>query len=240
MTPTKLLYLEDMQQLESSAYIESVEEKEGRAIVYLDQTVFYPQGGGQPYDTGTITTQDTKFVVEEVRFVDGQVLHIGYFEGRPFIQGEDVKCSVDKDRRELHTRIHSGGHLLDMAINQLGYDWIPGKGYHFPQGAYVEYAGSLGDENKEVVAQKITQQIASILSQDIKTEIRFMPKEEMAKYCRHVPEYLPKGKPSRIILYGDFGVPCGGTHVAQLKDIGHETVRKIKVQSGTIRISYEV
>lgn len=240
MESTKLLYLEDMQQLECEAFVKSVEQKDGRSVVYLDQTVFYPQGGGQPYDTGTITAGTTKFIVEEVRFADGIVHHIGHFEGQPFMQGEDVKCSVDAERRALHTRLHSGGHVLDMAVNELGYDWTPGKGYHFPQGAYVEYAGSLGDETKEAVMEKLNKQINDILQRDIKTEIRFMPKEEMSQYCRHVPEYLPAGKPSRIVLYGDFGVPCGGTHVANLKDIGHETIRKIKTQSGTIRISYEI
>lgn len=240
MNHTKLLYLEDMQQLGCTAYVEGIEEKDGKTIVYLDQTVFYPQGGGQPYDTGTISSPDTTFTVEEVRFVEGRVLHIGHFNGHPFMQGEDVECKVDKDRRELNTRMHSGGHVLDMAVNELGYNWTPGKGYHFPQGAYVGYTGDLGDETKEAVVEKLTQKIAEILGHDIKTEIRFVDKDEMAKLCRHVPEYLPKDKPSRVVLYGDFGVPCGGTHVAALKDIGHETVRKIKTQAGTIRISYEV
>lgn len=240
MNHTKLLYLEDMQQLACTAYVEGVEEKDGKTVVYLDQTVFYPQGGGQPYDTGTISTPDTTFTVEEVRFVEGRVLHIGRFEGHPFMQSEDVQCKVDEARRKLHTCIHSGGHVLDMAVNELGYNWIPGKGYHFPQGAYVEYQGELGDETKEAVAEKLTQKIAEILSRGITTEIRFVDKDEMTKLCRHVPEYLPKDKPSRVVLYGDFGVPCGGTHVAALKDIGNETVRKIKTQAGTIRISYEV
>lgn len=240
MTPTKLLYLEDMQRMECDTYVDDVETKDGKTVVYLDQTVFYPQGGGQPFDTGTISTEDTKFIVEEVRFVDGRLLHIGHFEGHPFMQGEDVKCQVDADRRKLHTRLHSGGHVLDMAVSELGYNWTPGKGYHFPDGPYVEYHGDLSDEDKEALAAKLTERMADILQRGIKTEIRFMPKEEMSKYCRHVPEFLPSGKPSRIVLYGDFGVPCGGTHVAELSDIGHESVRKIKTQSGTIRISYDV
>lgn len=240
MQPTKLLYMEDMQQLECTAYVDAVEQKDGKTIVCLDQTVFYPQGGGQPYDTGTIAAPDTTFLVEEVRFVDGQVLHIGHFEGRTFMQGEDVQCHVDKERRILHTRLHSGGHVLDMAVSQLGYDWKPGKGYHFPQGPYVEYEGNSDEVDKEELIQTLNQQMAEILARGAQTEIRFMPKAEMAAYCRHVPDYLPDGKPGRIVLYGDFGVPCGGTHVAQLQDIGAVTVRKIKTQSGAIRISYEI
>lgn len=237
---TKLLCMEDMQALTCKASVERTEQKNGKQIVYLDQTVFYPQGGGQPYDTGIIETGDTKFGVEEVRFVDGEVLHIGHYEGQPFMQGEDVACAVDEQRRKLNTRLHSGGHLLDMAVNELGYDWIPGKGYHFPNRPYVEYQADLGDEPKEDIADKLNKQMADILARGIETEIRFMPKEEMSNYCRHVPEYLPAGKPSRIVLYGDFGVPCGGTHIANLSDIGAVSVRKIKGQSGTIRVSYEL
>lgn len=48
---------------------------------------------------------------------------------------------VDEEKRRLYARVHSAGHLLDIAVNQLGYQWVPGKGYHFPTGAYVEYQG---------------------------------------------------------------------------------------------------
>ena len=240
MEHTKLLYMEDMQQLECEAFVTVVENKEGRSIVYLDQTVFYPQGGGQPYDKGTISNGSSTFIVEEVRYADGLVQHIGSLQGQPFMQGEDVTCKVDAERRALHTRLHSGGHLVDMAVNELGYDWTPGKGYHFPDGPYVEYAGELGDETKEAVIEKLNNKIAEILSRDIATEIRFVSKDEMGALCRHVPDYLPKDKPSRVVLYGDFGVPCGGTHVANLKDIGTETIRKIKEKPGTLKISYQV
>jgi Ser-tRNA(Ala) deacylase AlaX len=240
MTPTKLLYMEDMQLLECSAFVEDVEVKDGMTIVYLDQTVFYPQGGGQPFDNGTIKSQDSTFTVTEVRYAEGRVQHIGSFEGQPFMQGEDVHCVVEKGWRELHTRLHSAGHLLDMAVNELGYTWVPAKGYHFPNGPYVEYHGELGSENVEDVIGKLNGKLADILGHGIRTEIRFVTKDEMAVLCRHVPENLPADKPSRVVLYSDFGVPCGGTHVAVLSDIGSETIRKIKVQPGVLRISYEI
>lgn len=240
MQNTKLLYMEDMQQLTCKAFVEAAEQKDGKSVVYLDQTVFYPQGGGQPYDTGVIDSGYSKFMVEEVRFVDGIVHHIGHYDGQPFMQGEGVTCSVDAERRALHTRFHSGGHVLDMAVNELGYDWKPSKGFHFPEGAYVEYQGSLGTEPKEEVIEKLSTKIQDILGRCITTDIKFVTKDEMAKLCRHVPDYLPKDKPSRVVLYGDFGVPCGGTHVAQLSDIGAETIRKIKAGPETIRISYTV
>lgn len=237
---TKLLYMEDMQALTCEAQVKEVAHQEDRTIIYLDQTVFYPQGGGQPYDTGVISSETAKFNVEEVRFIDGKVLHIGHQHTGELKLGDTVKCAVDQDRRSLNTRLHSGGHLLDMAIYELGYDWKPTKGYHFPNGAYVEYQGDIEDEPKEEIIEKVNQQITDILSRGIKTELRFMSKEEMTRYCPHVPDYLPAGKPSRIVLYGDFGVPCGGTHVAKLSDLGSVRVRKIKGQSGVLRAAYEL
>jgi Ser-tRNA(Ala) deacylase AlaX len=240
MEPTKLLYMTDMQLLECSAYVEDVEDKDGKVVVTLDQTVFYPQGGGQPYDNGTISNDNAVFIVEEVRFSEGVVSHIGHFEKGRLMQGEGVTCKVDAERRELNTRLHSGGHVVDTAVNELGYTWTPGKGFHFPEGPYVEYAGTLGQETPEAVADKLANKINEILGRGIKTDIRFVSKDEMTALCRHVPEFLPKDKPSRVVLYGEFGVPCGGTHVAELKDIGKETIRKIKEKDGVIRVSYAI
>ena len=240
MNQTKLVYMEDMQLLEAEAYVESVEQKDDKTIVYLDKTIFYPQGGGQPYDTGTMTAGNIVFTVEEVRYSEGAVQHIGHFSGGRFMNDETVICKVDAGRRALHTRLHSGGHVLDMAVNELGYTWKPGKAYHFPDGPYVEYQADLNGEASEEIIEKLNAKMAEILSRGITTEIKFVTREEMAKLCRHIPENLPKDKPSRVVLYGDFGVPCGGTHVKELSDIGHLEIRKIKDKAGTLRVSYEI
>ncbi len=234
--------MEHMQQLAAEAQVSRVEQQGDRTVVYLDQTVFYPQGGGQPYDQGVIENGSAKFTVGEVRFVDGEVLHIGQFEHGSFASGDTVTCQVDAERRALNTRLHSAGHIVDMAVNELGYDWVPGKGYHFPDSPYIEYHGSLGNETPEQIVPKLEARIADILARGITTtDIKFMPKEDMAQYCRHVPDYLPAGKPGRIVLYGDFGVPCGGTHVAALADVGGIAIRKLKAhEAGTVRVAYEL
>lgn len=237
---TNLLYMEHMQDLEANAEVVRIDRQDDRHVVYLDQTVFYPQGGGQPYDNGVIENEHARFVVTEVRFLNGEVLHIGHYESGSLAVGDAVTCHVDKERRELNTRLHSAGHIADMAVNELGYDWVPAKGYHFPDAPYIEYRGNLGEEPGEQVAEKLTAKIAEILTRGLKTEIKFMPKEEMAAYCRHVPEYLPAGKPGRIVLYGDFGVPCGGTHVAELGDVRHVSIRKVKGHGDIVRVAYEL
>ncbi len=219
--------------------VDSINE-EGRSILILDQTIFYPQGGGQPYDTGTISNTDKKFFVEEVRFVDGIVKHIGRFESEKVTAGETITCALDIERRQLHTRLHSGGHIVDMGLKRLGVTWKPGKGYHFPNGPYVEYSGSLEGIDVEKLKADLEAACNAIIQENTPTHVLFMPKEEMASVCAFVPDYIPANKPARVVMYGDFGIPCGGTHVSNLKEIGTIVIRKIKQEKENIRVSYSI
>jgi Ser-tRNA(Ala) deacylase AlaX len=235
---TKLLYLEQMNQYTCESQVAEIINEDDRTIVILDKTIFYPQGGGQPYDTGIISGADKSFIVEEVRFVDGIVKHFGKFEAEAFKVGDLVTCSVDVDRRQLHTRLHSGGHIVDMGLKKLGITWKPGKGYHFPNGPYVEYTGSLDGVDVEKLKNDLENACNAIIQEGLETRVLFMPKEEMGSVCAFVPDYIPPNKPARVVMYGDFGIPCGGTHVSNLKDIGDLSIRKIKQEKENIRVSY--
>jgi Ser-tRNA(Ala) deacylase AlaX len=215
-------------------------QENGRDVIILDQTIFYPQGGGQPYDQGIIENNAGKFIVEEVRFVDGIVKHIGTFKEGAFGANDKVVCIIDQKRRELHSRLHSAGHVVDMAIDSLKIEWIPGKGYHFPDGPYIEYTGDLEGINKDELKVKIESLCDQFIKEARDVKLVFMEKEQMKEVCRHVPDYLPADKPTRIVIYGDFGVPCGGTHVNNLRDIGKISIRKIDKKGSNIRIGYEV
>lgn len=237
---TKLLYLEDFNLLQAPAHIIAINQENNRIVIILDQTIFYPQGGGQPYDKGIIENEKGKFLVEEVRFVDGLVKHFGTFERGSFDVGDSITGIVDEARRTLHSRLHSAGHVVDMAVTALKLNWIPGKGYHFPDGPYVEYAGSLEGMDKEKLKAEIEATCNKFIQEDRHTKLLFMDKSEMSTVCHHVPDYLPEGKPARVVMYGDFGVPCGGTHVNNLAQIKQMIIRKIKQEGPNIRVGYDV
>lgn len=237
---TKLDYLENFTKTESTAKVVDVLRENGRDVVLLDQTIFYPQGGGQPYDQGTIEGPGGKFNVEEVRFVDGIVKHIGRFENGKFETGEEVKCFVNKKRRELNSRLHSAGHLVDMAVTELKLGWTPGKGFHFPDGPYVEYGGELGDIDREKLKADIETTCNKFIEQKMAVKAVFMERDKMLEVCHFVPDYLPEGKPGRVVMFGDFGVPCGGTHVTDLGQLKQETIRKIRSEGKNIRVAYDI
>jgi len=223
--------MEYMEQLEcSSTIIDITKNEQGANVLILDQTVFYPQGGGQPYDTGIIQSPDKSFVfnVTEVRFIDGLVHHIGNIEKGSPSTGLVVGCIIHPERRKINTRLHSAGHLIDIALKKLSIDWQPGKGYHFPEGAYVEYFGSLDKYDTEQLKQDIEKECSIMIEQNVKTKIVFNDSTH------------ENGKPRRTVFYGDSGIPCGGTHVNNLAQIKKILIRKIKKSKESIRISYDI
>ena len=284
MSSTKLLYLENFSLLECESKILEILSENGRDILILDQTVFYPQGGGQPYDIGIIESANGKFVVEEVRFADEIVKHIGHFEDNSELgnqvstwkRGFQVRCYVDKNRRLLHSKIHSAGHLVAWACAKLNLPWIPDpRGYHYPNGPYVSYVGKLEGVDKAKLKQDLETMCndaigegrdvtirftlpPSQISHNLATETKdtfnslqrsrmflkkvggFMTENEMREISRSSPQDIAAGQRARMIFFGKFGVPCGGTHVKNISEIVRLTIRKIKQEGESIRVGYEV
>lgn len=236
---TALLYLEDMQRTEAEATLVRVDRDDSGVALFLDRTIFYPQGGGQPFDQGIIERNGSTFRVEQVRWRGEEIAHIGSFERGELAAGDAVRCTVDKERRRLHTRLHSAGHVVDMAVDRLGYGWKPGKGYHFPDGPYVEYSGELA-RDKEGVRAAIESTANELVREAAPTRVASMTRDELGRVMRFVPDYVSSDQPARVVFYGSFGVPCGGTHVSNLGEVGTVVVRKLKASGGTIRVSYGI
>jgi alanyl-tRNA synthetase len=108
---TERIYLADSYVRRFDARVTAVRALEGRPAVVLDRTAFYPDGGGQPSDRGTVGGVP----VADVREVDGEVLHV--LDG-PAPTGE-VSCEVDWRRRFDHMQQHHGQHLLSAAFERL-------------------------------------------------------------------------------------------------------------------------
>ncbi|MDP9249051.1 MAG: alanine--tRNA ligase-related protein [bacterium] len=237
---TNLLYLEDFSKLNCEAHVIDITEENGLTIIKLDQTIFYPQGGGQPYDQGVIESGLNLFKVQEVRMVDNLVKHIGIFEKGKFNMGDEVRCKVDIIRRELNNRIHSAGHIIDATLEHMGINWVPGRGYHFPESPFVEYAGNLEGIDVVDIQKKLEEECNQMINKALETKIVFMNQDEMRTKFKFEPKALPDGQLARIIYFGDFGIPCGGTHVISTDIIGNMIIKKIKQHKDIIRIAYDV
>src|SRR5439155_8288204 len=112
MSATERLYYHDSRLLEFDASVVSLSERDdGRIAVTLDRTAFYPTGGGQPHDTGTLG--DAR-VVNCIDAEDKGVLHV--IHGPVPTLGETVHGKVDWPRRLDHLQQHTGQHILSAAF----------------------------------------------------------------------------------------------------------------------------
>uniref|UniRef100_A0A7N0UMZ6 Threonyl/alanyl tRNA synthetase SAD domain-containing protein n=1 Tax=Kalanchoe fedtschenkoi TaxID=63787 RepID=A0A7N0UMZ6_KALFE len=228
-----------------------LQEGDGRQALILDSTIFHPQGGGQPSDTGLISSADDsfKFVVEDVRSKGGIVFHYGCFEtgeeefGSGKLDGKEVFLFVDKARRNLNSRLHSAGHLIDVCLEGVGLGHLkPGKAYHFPDGPYVEYQGTVQQDKWQTKQQELEIEANALISKGGKITAATLSYEEALQLCGgSLPDYISKSSNPRIVTLGNYpGCPCGGTHVPDISDINSLKVTQLRSKKGMTKVFYNV
>jgi alanyl-tRNA synthetase len=109
---TEKLYYGDPSQLEFDARATKVDVRDGRCEVVLDRTCFYPGGGGQPSDRGTLGGAK----VVEVGYPEEEIVHVV----EPAITPGDVHGSVEADRRHDFMEQHTGQHIFSQALLTAG------------------------------------------------------------------------------------------------------------------------
>jgi Ser-tRNA(Ala) deacylase AlaX len=214
-----------------------------------EETIFYVQGGGQPTDTGFIESSNARFEVNSVRHPaeGGAILHFGRFnpsdQKNEFEVGKEVKQSIDSQKRDLHSRLHTAGHILGLAINHLSREdklpkLIESKASHYPNSAAVEFVGNIPSTAIPEIQRKVDEFVAS----KRKVEIHFWALERVRAECEGVDEGfgLPEGEElGRVVeIVGLGSYPCGGTHVGDCGETGKIEVRKISRSKGVSRVSY--
>ena len=236
-------FLLDSYKFVTQAVVRSVVPVPPLFKVKLSNTVFHPQGGGQPSDKGRIVQGPAEFVIQSAEHdrADGNVWHVGTFSSEQvFVEGSEVRVEIDEGFRRMNARLHSAGHLLDIAVQRLAYPLVPGKGFHLEEGSYVEYVGNLQDRDNAIVAlnqecEKIIQEAEEGVLADVLTI------EEAAKRFE-IPGFLKGEENVRFVKLTneDKGCPCGGTHVKSVRDIGRVVVTKMQKKGKNLRVSYRI
>ncbi len=234
-------YFEDTYLFQYDSELLSHEQIEGQEVLVFSDTIFYPQGGGQPSDTGTILSDSYTFKVNKVRKVDGRILHFGEtIQGS--IEKGTAQMRIDSDLRIKLSKIHTAGHLLDVAMLRIGSNLLPTKGYHFPDSPYVEYAGTIAEEERQASINALNASLRKLIEENHSIKSKWVKgKEAVANLCPQVPDYLDFSQDIRIVTVADkLGCPCAGTHIKSTNEIKGIEVKKIKCKKGITRISYAV
>ncbi|MBD2470721.1 MULTISPECIES: alanine--tRNA ligase-related protein [unclassified Nostoc] len=237
---TVLAYLEDTYKFTDQAHVEYIGNDERGNYCVLDSTIFYPQGGGQPSDVGTIETKGIQISITFVGFVDGDVRHYGDFSSISLEKGETVTLYVDEARRIQNAKAHTSGHLMYTIVESLDKNLVAVKGYHFPDGSYVEFQGNPAFENTETFIAEVNTKISEALNKATSIEAALITPEELAARWFNIPSNLPPGKPLRVVTIDNLHpTPCGGTHLKSLTELKSVVVTKAKRQKGNLKISYK-
>ena len=212
---TEALFLEDSYLKECGADVVSV--KDGKYVV-LDQTIFYPKGGGQPWDSGKITREDEMFKVVYVGRFSGEISH--EVDRAGLRQGDEVHCVLDWERRYKLMRSHTAAHVFASLLCKGTGALITGNQLEEDK---IRFDFSLERFDREILKTYIDKS-NELFKKDIPVKWYVLPREEALKIpgIIKMAEALPPDVPFlRIVeIVGVDKQADGGTHVKNLKEVG--------------------
>lgn len=222
MADFKELYDLDPYRREFDAKVISCRQAGNGYAVVLDQTAFYPEGGGQPADHGTLN----EAYVSDVHEKEKQIIHTC---DRPLKEGESVHGVIDWQRRFDHMQNHSGEHIVSGLIHRLyGHDNV---GFHMGEVIQIDFSGPITQEQMmrvETEANRVVMNNTPVNAvfpdeQELKT-IDYRSKKELSGVVR------------LIEIPGADLCACCGTHVKTAGEIGLIKLLSIQKHKKGVRI----
>jgi misacylated tRNA(Ala) deacylase len=237
---TRLRYLPDADGVtEFEATVTEVTDD----YLVLDGTYFYPGGGGQPPDHGTLAWTGGRAGVVDAAKNHGDVRHyLGEMEGDRPTPGTAVTGRVDADRRERLRRMHTAQHVVSrVVLDEYGAATVGNR--VAVDGARIDFDPADFDDDDLADIERATNAVLD----------RNLPVEKSERPRATVEDAVPEGRtqldlipesvdPLRVVAIGDFDLcPCGGTHVDRLGAVGHVRVtNRVSKGAGIERIEYEL
>ena len=221
---TEKLYYLDSHLREFTAVVRSCEEQKGGWAVTLDRTAFFPEGGGQPADTGTIG--DAR--VLDVHEKNGRILHS---VDRPLTAGESYPCALDWEQRLRRMQNHSGEHVVSGLIyREHGFDNV---GFHMGADCMtMDYSGELSWEELMRIEQLANETVRA----DLPLHIWFPEGEELARLFYRSKLDLTENV--RIVeIPGVDRCACCAPHVDRTGEVGLIKILTAERHRGGVRIT---
>ena len=228
LSKTIRLYDADAYQTEFEATVlacEEVEKKDGRVYqVWLDQTLFFPEEGGQSPDMGTI---------DGVEVLDVQIKNevITHTLAAPLTVGTTVKGVVDWKHRFYNMQQHSGEHIFSGIVHKkFGYDNV---GFHLSDSIVtMDFNGVISSEEITEIEEKVNQAII----ENIPVEVSYPSKEEL-KELDYRSKIEIEGQVRIVTIPGYDVCACCAPHVRRTGEIGSLKVMNVQSYKGGVRVS---
>ncbi len=202
----------------------------GQPALVLDATYFYPTGGGQPHDMGSLDGVPVCDVV--LREDDGAVLHL--LEAPLAATDAPLTGVIDWRRRFDHMQQHTGQHILSRAF-EVHLD-APTVGFHLSENN-VTIDVDIPDLSPADLAT-VEELANAVVMRDAPVKAWFPPEDELAALpLRKISEKVTGAV--RVVGIGDFDVcACGGTHVARAGEVGQIKILRADRQKSVLRVTF--
>jgi alanyl-tRNA synthetase len=228
ITVENKLFYQDAYLQSFSANIEKQNvDQTGEPYVVLDRTAFYPTGGGQPFDTGSI--HNVK--VTNVEEVDGEIRH--YLEKPLSDLPYEVLAEIDWERRFDHMQQHAGQHILSAAFDQLfQYKTV---GFHLGREVLTI---DLDTENlSEYDAKKAEDLANQIILENRPIETKWVLEQELEQYDLRKETKVKED--IRLVIIPDFDYNgCGGTHPNSTGEVSAVKILNWEKQKKKVRVEF--
>ena len=221
MSETRKLYYEDVYKKEFTAKVLECGECEKGFAVILDQTAFYPEGGGQPCDLGTLNG----IAVLDVQEKDGEIVH---YTKEAVEAGSEVIGKIDWNRRFDLMQQHSGEHIVSGLVHEAyGYDNV---GFHMSSDVItVDLSGVLTEAQLAEIEAETNQKIW----ENSEVEITYPSKEELEKLSYRSKKELT-GQVRIVEIPGYDVCACCAPHVKLTGEVGIiRLIDAVKYKGGT-------
>ena len=217
------LFYQDPYQTQFEAVVAETRVHKDKFQVRLNQTCFYPEGGGQPYDTGTLN--DIR--VTEVHESDGEIWHT---VAAPIEVGEAVKGQIDWERRFDLMQQHSGEHIISGILHEMtGCDNV---GFHLtPENVYIDLSLPLDADTLREAENRANRYIWGNHPIDIS-----WPDPETLAAMEYRSKKELTGDVRIVAFPGADRCACCGTHVAASGEIGQIRLLTVQNWKGGVRV----
>lgn len=233
---TRPLFREDAYRREATGTVTAITPEGG---IVLDQSVFYPTGGGQPGDSGWLSWDDIRLpVATAVRTGAAEIALVPAEASALPTIGTQVHQTLDWDRRHRHMRVHTALHLLSVVV-PFG---VTG-GQISPTHGRLDFDMPDAPEDRAEIEEAINAYVArdAVVSEAWMTEAELDANPQLVKTMAVKP---PRGAGTiRLVRIGPETdpvdlQPCGGTHVARTGEIGRLRLGKIEKKGRVNRRVY--
>jgi len=237
---TQLLYLDDSYLKETTCKILKTEPDDRKsAYLILDKSIFHPKSGGQPSDKGRILSDATVFEVRKVMLAGGVDVHWGkYIQGTPQIG--PAKMEIEWDLRYRCMRKHTAAHLFDHCLATVLGSRVETTDSWVGEESYIGYRGELPPIEKLRAAEVMENQL---IAEGGRVTSQVMTREEALLSSSDAPNLtrLPNGTHLRVVtIEGCHGIPCGGTHLKDIREIEQLNLKTPEALSGGFRVHFDV